>query len=412
MGKMELLAPAGSMDKMKMAFLYGADAVYLGGKSFGLRAFSDNFSNEELKEAVDYAHARGKHIHVTVNIFPHNDDLKALPDYLVYLRDIGVDAILIADPGIFAMARQLVPDLPVHVSTQANTTNWASTKFWHDNGASRVVMAREVSLRDVKEIHAKVPDVELEGFIHGAMCISYSGRCLLSNYFTQGDRDSNRGECVQCCRFKYNVVEEKRPGQYFPVVEDERGTYIFNSKDLCLLPYLPDLYDAGLSSLKIEGRMKSIHYVATVTKVYRQAFDAYEADPEHFTVRQEWLDELEKISHRPYTKGFSVSRPTAADQVYSQSSNTQTHEFIGLVKSYDEEKGLAWVEQRNHFKLGQTVEFLQPKGQLVRYTIDRIVDEDGQDLDAARHAQQLVGLAVPQRLEPYSTMRRQVKSHV
>ena len=273
-------------------------------------------------------------------------------------------------------------------------------------------MAREVSLRDVKEIHAKVPDVELEGFIHGAMCISYSGRCLLSNYFTQGDRDSNRGECVQCCRFKYNVVEEKRPGQYFPVVEDERGTYIFNSKDLCLLPYLPDLYDAGLSSLKIEGRMKSIHYVATVTKVYRQAFDAYEADPEHFTVRQEWLDELEKISHRPYTRGFSVSRPTAADQVYSQSSNTQTHEFIGLVKSYDEEKGLAWVEQRNHFKLDQTVEFLQPKGQLVRYTIDRIVDEDGQDLDAARHAQQLVGLAVPQRLEPYSMMRRQVKSHV
>lgn len=412
MGKMELLAPAGSMDKMKMAFLYGADAVYLGGKSFGLRAFSDNFSNEELKEAVDYAHARGKHIHVTVNIFPHNDDLKGLLEYLVYLRDIGVDALLIADPGIFALARQLVPDLSVHISTQANTTNWASTKFWRDNGASRVVMAREVSLRDVKEIHAKVPDIELEGFIHGAMCISYSGRCLLSNYFTQGDRDSNRGECVQCCRFKYNVVEEKRPGQYFPVVEDERGTYIFNSKDLCLLPYLPDLYDAGFTSLKIEGRMKSIHYVATVTKVYRQAFDAYEADPEHFTVRQEWLDELEKISHRPYTRGFSVSRPTAADQVYSQSSNTQTHDFIGLVKSYDEEKGLAWVEQRNHFKLGQTVEFLQPKGHLVRYTIDRIVDEDGQELDAARHAQQLVGLAVPERLEPYSMMRRQVKSHV
>lgn len=412
MGKMELLAPAGSMDKMKMAFLYGADAVYLGGKSFGLRAFSDNFSNEELKEAVDYAHARGKHIHVTVNIFPHNDDLEGLPEYLVYLRDIGVDAILIADPGIFSLARQLVPDLPIHISTQANTTNWASTKFWRDNGASRVVMAREVSLRDVRDIHAKVPDVELEGFIHGAMCISYSGRCLLSNYFTQGDRDSNRGECVQCCRFKYNVVEEKRPGQYFPVVEDERGTYIFNSKDLCLLPYLPDLYQAGFSSLKIEGRMKSIHYVATVTKVYRQAFDAYEADPEHFTVRQEWLDELEKISHRPYTRGFSVSRPTAADQVYSQSSNTQTHDFIGLVKSYDEEKGLAWVEQRNHFKLGQNVEFLQPKGHLVRYTIDRIVDEEGQELDAARHAQQLVGLAVPERLEPYSMMRRQVKSHV
>jgi putative protease len=411
MGKMELLAPAGSMDKMKMAFLYGADAVYLGGKSFGLRAFSDNFSNEELKEAVDYAHARGKHVHVTVNIFPHNDDLKGLPEYLVYLRDIGVDAILIADPGIFALARQLVPDLPVHISTQANTTNWASTKFWRDNGASRVVMAREVSLRDVKEIHAKVPDIELEGFIHGAMCISYSGRCLLSNYFTQGDRDSNRGECVQCCRFKYNVVEEKRPGQYFPVVEDERGTYIFNSKDLCLLPYLPDLYDAGFTSLKIEGRMKSIHYVATVTKVYRQAFDAYERDPEHFHVRPEWLQELEKISHRPYTRGFSVSRPTEADQVYSHSSNTQTHEFIGLVRSYDWEKHIAWIEQRNHFKTGQTVEFLQPKGKLVTLTLPPMTDGDGNPITAAPHAQQLVGIPCDTPLEEYSMMRREVIHH-
>lgn len=411
MGKMELLAPAGSMDKLKMAFLYGADAVYLGGKSFGLRAFSDNFSNEELKEAVDYAHSIGKRIHVTVNIFPHNEDLEGLPEYLVYLRDIGVDAVLIADPGIFALARQLVPDLPIHISTQGNTTNWASVKFWADNGAARVVMAREVSLADVKEIHEKVPTVELEGFVHGAMCISYSGRCLLSNYFTQGERDSNRGECVQCCRFKYNVVEEKRPGQYFPVVEDERGTYIFNSKDLCMLPYLPDLYEAGLSSLKIEGRMKSVHYAATVTKVYREAIDAYEADPAHFTVRQEWIDELEKISHRPYTRGFSVSRPTEADQVYSESSNTQTHDFIGLVRSYDAEKGIAWIEQRNHFKVGQDVEFLQPKGHLVRCSISSIIDEDGNDLDAARHPRQLVGLAVPEPLEAYSMMRRKVEDH-
>ncbi|OBZ34100.1 U32 family peptidase [Megasphaera sp. DISK 18] len=411
MGKIELLAPAGSMDKLKMAFLYGADAVYLGGKSFGLRAFSDNFSNEELKEAVDYAHSLGKRIHVTVNIFPHNEDLEGLPEYLIYLRDIGVDAVLIADPGIFALARQLVPDLPIHISTQGNTTNWASVKFWADNGAARVVMAREVSLADVKTIHEKVPHVELEGFVHGAMCISYSGRCLLSNYFTQGDRDSNRGECVQCCRFKYNVVEEKRPGQYFPVVEDERGTYIFNSKDLCMLPYLPDLYDAGLSSLKIEGRMKSIHYVATVTKVYREALDAYEADPEHFTVRPEWLDELEKISHRPYTRGFSVSRPTEADQVYSESSNTQTHDFIGLVRSYDAEKGIAWIEQRNHFKVGQTVEFLQPKGHLVTCTIGSIINEDGEALDAARHPRQLVGVAISEPLEACSMMRRQVEDH-
>lgn len=409
MQKMELLAPAGNMDKLKMALLYGADAVYLGGKSFGLRAFSDNFSLEEMEEAVRYAHGLGKKVHVTVNIFPHNADLTGLPEYLTSLRDIQVDAVLIADPGIFSLARQIVPDLPIHISTQANVTNWASAKFWHDAGAKRVVMAREVSLKDVKAIHDKVP-VELEGFVHGAMCISYSGRCLLSNYFTE-NRDSNRGQCVQCCRFKYNVVEEKRPGQYFPVMEDERGTYIFNSKDLCLLPYLPDLYDAGLCSLKIEGRMKSVHYVATVVKVYRQAIDAYERDPEHFRVLPEWIEELEKISHRPYTRGFSVSRPTEADQVYSHSSNTQTHEFIGLVRSYDAERKLAWIEQRNHFKVGQAVEFLQPKGKLIRCTISRILDEDGQDLDAARHAQQVVAVPVDEPLEAYSMMRREMKSH-
>lgn len=409
MQKMELLAPAGNMDKLKMALLYGADAVYLGGKSFGLRAFSDNFSLEEMEEAVRYAHGLGKKVHVTVNIFPHNADLNGLPEYLTSLRDIHVDAVLIADPGIFSLARQIVPDLPVHISTQANVTNWASAKFWHDAGAKRVVMAREVSLKDVKAIHDKVP-VELEGFVHGAMCISYSGRCLLSNYFTE-NRDSNRGQCVQCCRFKYNVVEEKRPGQYFPVMEDERGTYIFNSKDLCLLPYLPDLYDAGLCSLKIEGRMKSVHYVATVVKVYRQAIDAYERDPEHFRVLPEWIEELEKISHRPYTRGFSVSRPTEADQVYSHSSNTQTHEFIGLVRSYDAERKLALIEQRNHFKVGQTVEFLQPKGRLVRCAVRRILDEDGQDLDAARHAQQVVAVPVDEPLEAYSMMRREMKNH-
>jgi putative protease len=409
MQKMELLAPAGNMDKLKMALLYGADAVYLGGKSFGLRAFSDNFSLEEMEEAVRYAHELGKKVHVTVNIFPHNADLNGLPEYLTSLRDIHVDAVLIADPGIFSLARQIVPDLPIHISTQANVTNWASAKFWHDAGAKRVVMAREVSLKDVKAIHDKVP-VELEGFVHGAMCISYSGRCLLSNYFTE-NRDSNRGQCVQCCRFKYNVVEEKRPGQYFPVMEDERGTYIFNSKDLCLLPYLPDLYDAGLCSLKIEGRMKSVHYVATVVKVYRQAIDAYERDPEHFRVLPEWVEELEKISHRPYTRGFSVSRPTEADQVYSHSSNTQTHEFIGLVRSYDAERKLALIEQRNHFKVGQTVEFLQPKGRLVRCAVRRILDEDGQDLDAARHAQQVVAVPVDEPLEAYSMMRREMKSH-
>lgn len=413
MRETELLIPAGSLDVLKTAVIYGADAVYLGGEAFSLRAKARNFTNDEIREGIAFAHEHGVKVYITANILAHNEDLPGVEAYFEELKEIHPDALIISDPGVFAIARRVLPDMELHISTQANNTNYGTYLFWHQMGAKRVVSARELSLKEIREIRDRIPeDMEIESFIHGAMCISYSGRCLLSNYFTQGDRDSNRGECVQCCRFKYNVVEEKRPGQYFPVVEDERGTYIFNSKDLCLLPYLPDLYDAGFTSLKIEGRMKSIHYVATVTKVYRQAFDAYEADPEHFTVRQEWLDELEKISHRPYTRGFSVSRPTAADQVYSQSSNTQTHDFIGLVKSYDEEKGLAWVEQRNHFKLGQTVEFLQPKGHLVRYTIDRIVDEEGQELDAARHAQQLVGLAVPERLEPYSMMRRQVKSHV
>jgi len=406
MQKMELLAPAGNMDKLKMALLYGADAVYLGGKSFGLRAFSDNFDEDELRSAVSYTHERGKKVHVTVNIFPHNSDLKGLPEYLRFLYEIGTDAILVADPGIFHLARTVVPELPVHISTQANVTNWLAAKFWYEAGARRIVLAREVSLTDVHTIHEKVP-VELEGFVHGAMCISYSGRCLLSNYFTK-DRDSNRGQCAQACRWKYHVVEETRPGEYYPVSEDERGTYIFNSKDLCLLPYLPQLYDSGLTSLKIEGRMKSVHYVATVVKVYRQALDAYERDPQHFQVLPEWRDELEKISHRPYTDGFSVHRPTAADQVYSRSSNTQTHDFIGLVERYDAQRHIAYIEQRNNFKVGDEVEFLQPKGPLVRHTIGAMMDADGMAITVAPHPQQKVGLYIDTPLEPYSMMRRKV----
>lgn len=408
----ELLIPASSLEVLKTAVIFGADAVYIGGEAFGLRAKAKNFSMEDMKEGIQFAHEHNVRVYVTANILAHNGDLPGVEEYFKELKEIGPDALIISDPGVFMIAKRVCPEIEIHISTQANNTNYGTYRFWHELGAKRVVSARELSMKEIKEIRSNIPDdLEIETFVHGAMCISYSGRCLLSNYFTQGDRDSNRGECVQCCRFKYNVVEEKRPGQYFPVVEDERGTYIFNSKDLCLLPYLPDLYNAGLSSLKIEGRMKSIHYVATVTKVYREALDAYEADPEHFTVRQEWLDELEKISHRPYTRGFSVSRPTEADQVYSESSNTQTHDFIGLVRSYDTEKGIAWIEQRNHFKVGQTVEFLQPKGHLVRCTISSIISEEGEALDAARHPRQLVGLAISEALEPYSMMRRQVEDH-
>ena len=404
---MELLAPAGNMEKLKIAFLYGADAAYLGGTSFSLRAFSDNFTPEEMKEAVDYAHSLGKKIYVTVNIFPSGKDYKELPGYLRYLEKIKADAVLIADPGIFRLCREVAPALPIHVSTQANTTNWSAVQFWKECGAERVVLAREVSLADAKEISANV-DIELEGFVHGAMCISYSGRCLLSNYFTK-DRDSNHGECVQCCRFKYSLVEEKRPGEYFPVMEDERGTYIFNSKDLCMLRHLPDLYDAGFASLKVEGRMKSLHYVATVVKVYREAMDTYEADPEHFTAKEEWVEELEKISHRPYTTGFYYGRPAAADQVYGQSSNTQTHDFIGFVKAYDEATHTARIEQRNYFKVGEEVEFLLPHGPIVKHIIRNLRNSDGAVIDAARHPQEIVCMTTDVPLQVNGMMRRQVK---
>ena len=407
MKKMELLAPAGNPEKLKLAFLYGADAAYLGGTSFSLRAFSDNFTPEQIKEAVEYAHSFGKKIYVTVNIFPSDEDFQYLPDYLRYLESIDVDAVLIADPGIFRLCREVAPNLSIHVSTQANTTNWSAVRFWKECGAERGVLAREVPLRDVKDIYEKT-HMELEGFVHGAMCISYSGRCLLSNYFTQ-DRDSNHGECVQCCRFKYSLVEEKRPGEYFPVMEDERGTYIMNSKDMCLIGHLPALYEAGLSSLKVEGRMKSLHYVATVIKTYREAMDAYEADPEHFSVRAEWLEELEKISHRPYTTGFYFGRPDENDQVYAKSSNVQTHDFIGLVKSYDEESGRACIEQRNFFKVGQDVEFLMPHGPVVHMTVTELTDGDGKPVEAARHAQETVYLKTEVPLEPYAMMRRKSK---
>ncbi|TCL35853.1 putative protease [Anaerospora hongkongensis] len=403
----ELLAPAGNMEKLQMALLYGADAVYMGGKSFGLRAFSDNFTDEELREAVAFTHSQGKKAYITVNIFPHNEDLPALPDYIRYIRDIGADAVIISDLGVFRTIREVAPDLPIHISTQANNTNWASVKFWEELGVSRVVLAREISLEDISLIRHKV-DIELEAFIHGAMCISYSGRCLLSNYFTQ-NRDANRGECAQVCRWKFNVVEEKRPDQYYPVLEDERGTYLFNSKDLCLLAHIPQLAASGLTSFKIEGRMKSVHYVATVTRVYRAALDAYQANPEKFAVREEWWQELNKISHRPYTSGFYFGKPNENDQIYSGSSNTQTHDFVGLVRSYDAERQVAVVEQRNNIKLGEEIEIAQPGQPNFTQVIQSMTDIEGNPIQAAPHPQQLVIMPVSQPVVPFAMLRRKVK---
>lgn len=407
MRKFELLSPAGNMDKLQMAIRYGADAVYCAGHAFGLRASSANFSNDELIEAVKFVHERGKRIYVTCNIIPHNEDLTGLDEYLLFLEKIGVDAILVADLGIFHLAKKIAPKLEIHISTQANTTNWMTADFWKEQGASRVVVAREVSIEDIKEIKDKV-DIDVEAFVHGAMCISYSGRCLLSNYFTK-TRDANRGQCAQACRWKYSLVESNRPGEYYPIEEDEQGTYIFNSKDLCLLPYIPKLYEASVDSLKIEGRMKSVHYVATVTKVYREAIDAFLKEGKDFHVRPEWMAEMEKISHRPYTDGFSMHRPDEEGQNYGQSSNTQTHDFIGLVEGYDQEKGICYLEQRNNFKVGDEVEFFQPHGPLVKHVITKMTDEEGNSIDVAPHAQMKVQLYIDTPLEPYAMMRREVK---
>ena len=408
MKKPELLAPAGTLEKLKMALLYGADAVFMGGKAFGLRAFGGNFDDDQLKEGIAFAHSLQKKAYVTVNIFPHNEDLIALPDYIKFLSDSKVDAVIVADLGVYRIIREVAPELPIHISTQANNTNWSSVLCWQELGASRVVLAREISLKDIELIREKV-NIELEAFVHGAMCISYSGRCLMSNYFT--DRDANRGQCAQSCRWKFNLVEETRPGEYYPVMEDERGTYIFNSKDLCLLPNIPELINSGLDSFKIEGRMKSVHYVATVVKVYREAIDAYAANPEKFMIKTEWLEELQKISHRAYTKGFYFDKATQHDQIYTSSSYEQTHDFIGLVKSYDMSTGMAVVEQRNNMKIGQEIEIMQPEQSNFGQVINQMFDMDGTPITVAPHPQQLVMIPMDHPVQEFAMLRRKVKDN-
>lgn len=401
----ELLAPAGTLEKMKMAILYGADAVYLGGQAFGLRALGGNFTDAELHEAVAFAHARGRKVYVTVNVYPHDGDMDGLPEYLHFLERIHVDALLVADLGVFSVARDVVPSLPIHVSTQANTVNAAAVRAWKALGAERVVLARELSLQEIAAIRSSV-EIELEMFVHGAMCISMSGRCLLSAYMT--GRDANRGACAQSCRWRYALMEEQRPGEYFPIDEDERGTYIMNSKDLCLLPHLADVIATGVDSLKIEGRMKSVHYVASVTKAYRAAIDAYVADPEKFAIDPAWTAELGKVSHRPYTTGFALHPTTADDQIYGSSSYEQTSDFIGLVRSYDAAAGWATVEQRNHMRVGEMIELFQPTRAGFRQTLGEMTDEAGAPIDRAPHPQQIVHIRMEQPVEPYAIVRRDV----
>ena len=410
MKKIELLAPAGNMEKLKMAIRYGADAVYLAGKSFGLRAYGVNFSLEEMNEAAAFAHERGRKVYVTVNIIPRNADLKGLGEYLKSIRAAGADAALISDFGVFMLAREAAPDLPIHISTQASAANWRTVKAWKDLGASRVVLAREDSIAELAEIRRRV-DIELEYFVHGAMCISWSGRCLLSNFFTDGKRQSNRGECIQACRFKYHVVEETRPGQYWPVTEDDHGTYIFNSKDLCLIDKIPDLVRAGAASLKIEGRMKSVYYVAAVVAAYRKAIDAYYAEGDKFRVRPEWRRELEKISHRPYTYGFACGMPDHESQAYDRSQPEQDYDFVGLVLDYDEESHTALIEQRNNFKTTEVVECLTPAGDVFDLSIGKMTNADGMTVLSAPHPLEKLTMKTETKLIPYTILRRRVRGN-
>lgn len=405
MNKIELLAPAGNMEKLKMAIRYGADAVYLAGKGFGLRAYGGNFTAEEMKEAAAFVHERGRRFYVTVNIIPRNGDLEGLDTYLKFLQDIGADAALISDLGVFQLAREAAPRLPIHVSTQASAANWRTVKMWKDMGASRVVLAREVSIEEMAEIRKKV-DVELEYFVHGAMCISWSGRCLLSNFFTDGKRQSNRGECIQACRFRYSLVEETRPGQYWPIEEDEHGTYILNSKDLCLIDQIPQLIQAGASSLKIEGRMKSVYYAAAVTAAYRKAIDAYYAEGDAFRVRREWREELEKISHRPYTTGFALGNPDHSAQAYARSQPDQPYDFVGLVLGWDPDTKIARIQQRNHFKTTETLECLSPEGEVFPLTIGKMTNAEGMTVLSAPHPLEIVTMRTETPLLPYTILRR------
>lgn len=403
--KVELLAPAGDLEKLKFACIYGADAVYIGGQIFGLRASARNFSFEDMEEGIKFAHERGKKVYVTLNIIPHNEDLKELPGYLEKLSELNIDAVILSDPGTLMYVKEYAPNLEIHLSTQANNTNYMSANFWYKQGIKRIVLARELSFKEIKEIGKNTPeDLELEGFIHGAMCISYSGRCLLSNYMA--DRDSNRGECAHPCRWNYYLVEEKRPGEYIRVTEDEKGTYFFNSKDLCMINYIPELINSGIYSLKIEGRMKSIYYVANTVRVYRKAIDEYLKCPEEFEFNSEWLEELSKVSHRKFTNGFYLNKPTKDDQLYTSSSYIREYDFIGIVLEYDEETGMALVEQRNRMFKGDNIEVIGPDYKGFKQEIKKMLDDKDNEIDVAPHAQQRIKIYMDKPVEKYYILRR------
>ena len=392
MHKPELLIPASSLEVLKTAVIFGADAVYIGGEAYGLRAKAKNFSTEEMASGIAFAHEHGVRVHVTANILAHNDDLEGARTYFHELKVMKPDALIIADPGMFMLAREICPEIDIHVSTQANNTNYMTYRFWYDMGARRVVSARELSLEEIREIRQQIPDdLEIESFIHGAMCISYSGRCLLSNYFTE--RDANHGACTHPCRWKYAVVEEKRPGEYLPVYENERGTYIFNSKDLCMIEHIPEMIEAGIDSFKIEGRMKTALYVATVARTYRKAIDDYLESEEKYRANMEWyLSEIAKCTYRQFTTGFYFGKPDENTQIYDNNTYVNEYIYLGIVGDLVQIAGqtCACIEQRNKFCVGDAIEVMKPDGTNIPVTVLAMYDEQGQSVESCPHSKQVI----------------------
>lgn len=405
----ELLIPASSLEVLKTAVIFGADAVYIGGGAFGLRAKAKNFTLQEMKEGIRYAHDRQVKVYVTANILAHNQDIEEAAVYFEELKEAGPDALIISDPGMFLVAKEVCPDVDIHISTQANNVNYQTFRFWKQQGASRVVTGRELSLEEIRKIRRQIGDTpEIETFVHGAMCISYSGRCLLSNYFT--GRDANRGACTHPCRWKYAVVEETRPGEYMPVYENERGTYLFNSKDLCMIEHIPDLVDAGIDSLKVEGRMKTALYVATVARTYRKALDDYFQSPELYEAHMPWyLDQISNCTYRQFTTGFFYGKPDESAQIYENNTYVKEYTYLGIIKETDSQ-GRCLVEQRNKFSVGETIEIMKPDGRDLKVLVQKIQDaKDGTSQESAPHARQLVWITLGGGAEAMDLLRREEK---
>lgn len=403
--ELELLIPASSLEVLKTAVMFGADAVYIGGEAFGLRAKAKNFSMEDMKKGIEFAHAHQVKVYVTANILAHNGDLEGAKEYFEELKTIGPDALIISDPGMFTIAKEVLPDIDIHVSTQANNTNYSTFNFWGKMGAKRVVTARELSLAEIKEIRAHIPDdMEIETFIHGAMCISYSGRCLLSSFMT--GRDANQGACTHPCRWKYSVVEESRPGQVMPVYENERGTYIFNSKDLCMIEHIPELITAGIDSFKIEGRMKTALYVATVARTYRLAIDDFLKDPEYYRSRIPFYkSEIQKCTYRQYTTGFFFGKPNEETQIYDNNTYVREYTYLGIIGEQNDE-GMYHIEQRNKFSVGETIEVMKPDGTNLEVVVKAIKDAEGNEMESAPHPKQDLYIDLGCELSQYDILRR------